>query len=265
MLLQMDGQMKTKTIILFLILSSFCFAQLHLGVIARKNATRPDAPTNIVTTDNDNLEFTVTWTEADTPDSIAIFGGTSTAPTTALDTIAGAVETYNYTTITDEAYWYVRVKSKKDGVWSDYSVEDTATVDSTNLVPSASSDFTTDGTGWWTSAAVTKSWDASGFMQFSYSDGSAAALFYHSFTTGLKYYLSLKIRASDDTNNPAVYNGAAYVPLDGGNTAPTYKTFSLVFTLGGGYGNITIQPIGNFALNEGRTIDLDDIIIARTP
>ena len=151
-----------KTLILTLTLLPYLlFAQTRIIPFSSNPAggAAPDAPTNIAATNNDTLQTIITWTEADNPDSIGIYAGTTTEPTTLVATIQGGLNTYTYIVAEEDSY-YVRVKGKEGAEWSVYSVEDTAGIDSANIVPYGSDDFATDGTGYYNAMEfATIAWD----------------------------------------------------------------------------------------------------------
>ena len=221
-----------------------------------------NAPTSITGTDHTNLELIITAVGGITEDSLIIYGGTSTESTTALDTIAYADLPFTYSSITEEAFWYVRAKQGASGTWSDYSIEDTVTIDSTNILSLAESEFTTDGTGSYGGYHATISWETT-FMRSTQSDGgNATGIYGGGVLIGLNYYITVDAQASNSTNVVKVSTGGGSDwTLDGGSLTTSWKTFTGVVTAEDNQFYITTNTDDTI----GWTFDLDNIKVQRTP
>lgn len=130
----------------------------------------------------------------------------------------------------------------------------------TNLIPSASSNFDTDGTGWWSFYGGTKSWNASGYMVLT---GTGVNVFLYQWP-GLKastlYRFSISLRSSTSTSRFSVYGG------DGGG-GTTFWTSNITSSWMTSTGNFTTKPSAEplyiqleGSLGNGETIEVDNII-----
>ena len=120
-LMEIKGKLKMKNIIiLFLLLTGFVYSQsatrfLLLLAENRVDVTAPAAPTSLAAVGGSG-EVVFTWTDpVDTDlDSIIVYGGTSTDPTTPVDTIDAGVETYTKTGLAEGVIYYVRLKAQDE-------------------------------------------------------------------------------------------------------------------------------------------------------
>lgn len=116
-----------KKIFLFIILlTSLTFGQSDL-LLLFDDADSVDSPTSILAVGN-VAKITLSWTNAATYDSVKIYRGTSTNPTTLVYTLAGATTSKIDSALTEETIYYYRVQGKIGSNLSSYSSNASDTV-----------------------------------------------------------------------------------------------------------------------------------------
>lgn len=130
-----------------------------------------------------------------------------------------------------------------------------------NLIPSASSDFTTDGTAFWSTrgGSTTKAWNASGYMTISSPSVSgfvSGIVVWSIFKLSAKYRFSFSVRSSN-------YTGGMVVQLGGVNVF-VYPAVTSSWQVLTGFGTMS-ATINNFSIlcadAFNGSIDIDNIII----
>ena len=227
-------------------------------------AASVDAPTNINSIGG-NLTATTTWTESGSPDSVCVFGAIVGNTLTALDTIAGGVETFTYSSMTNEDYWYFSIKAKKGDTWSDYGTKDTCTVDSVNFIPSASSNFATDGTAWWSVERGTKTYNGDPDYNMTVtSDGSGSdySIFKSSsgMISGLKYRIKFTASSSTTTTKNTFNQMTVVSTISDPTMSATPQDYEFIVTCTGSYPSMKNDDQG-----VGKDFMIDNISWARTP
>ena len=135
-MLHLKGLKMKKIITLIILLAGLTFGQsstllLLMGDGATAHVTPPSAPTNLSAVGGTGeVVFTRTDPTAADLDSIIVYGGTSTDPTTPIDTIDAGIQSYTKDGLAEGAVYYVRLKAQDvTGNLSAYTstVSDTAT------------------------------------------------------------------------------------------------------------------------------------------
>jgi len=120
-----------------------------------------------------------------------------------------------------------------------------------NLIPEASSQFTTDGTAWWGIGDGTKTWNSNGYMTI---NPCYCWLYKGILYPPKQYYYSFSIRGEIGVSATPIA-GATYGTAHTISIANTWQDFSGLITPSGGDGNFYIQ------LFNGNTIDIDNITL----
>ncbi|MBK7380397.1 MAG: hypothetical protein IPJ03_15695 [Ignavibacteriales bacterium] len=117
----------TKILSFIILLTSLTFGQSDLLLLFADAADSVDSPTSILAVGN-VAKITLSWTNAATYDSVKIYRGTSTDPTTLVYTLAGGTTSKVDSALTEETIYYYRVKGKIGGSLSSYSSNASDTV-----------------------------------------------------------------------------------------------------------------------------------------
>ena len=129
---------------------------------------------------------------------------------------------------TPEDLMTYKVRGKIGTGYSDYCTEDDIVMLGANLVPSASSDFATDGSAWWTSGC-TKSWNAGTHDLTVTSPGAAQHFLFENgaFTIGRNYLVRFDAKSSNLIEKIFVDNAAGtfFTDITNLTLSPTYQTF----------------------------------------
>ena len=257
-----------KTLILTLTLLPYLlFAQTRIIPFSSNPGagSAPAAVTDLAAVDHTNLELTINFTESASTDYYLIFADSSDIDAvTQRDSIASGVSTYTLAGLTNEAFWTVRVKSGNASGVSDYSLQDTATVDSAQIIPIASSEFSTDGISYWTVERCTTAWNASGWIElYVTNDAGKTAIEENMLIAGLKYYLSFDIKSGNAVGDWRMFQSSWDVGTGVlGTVTSGWNTFS--GTLEDGTDAwLFLQSYDNLTIDW--QIDIDNIKASRTP
>lgn len=146
--------------------------------------------------------------------------------------------------------------------YSIYSIINNAPV---NLIPTASSDFSTDGTSYWTASFGTFTWNGIALQDATYtSSGSTGSnsIYKNTLThAGLTYTITFRAKSTTLTSKPAVYLGTT---LATANVQPdltaVYQNYSFTCLAPDEVAQSLIISFGN-TLAVGADVTIDDIII----
>lgn len=125
-----------------------------------------------------------------------------------------------------------------------------------NLIPLASSNFNTDGTGWWNIGAGTKVWNSDGYMTITGADG-IWYLYNYILSVGAWYRITFRLRSDTLTCLIHSYGGwDSGIHLYSGPLATTWKTYTGIINCIG-EPTLYIQP--NSSISNGVTVNIDNI------
>jgi Concanavalin A-like lectin/glucanases superfamily len=143
------------------------------------------------------------------------------------------------------------------GAWS---LAEKDLTEGANKISDASSSFVTDGTAFWIPAHGTFAWNSSTEDATFTASGTAGANIINGnagLTSGNTYAISFRMKSSNQTPIPAIWNGSAYISVEGGSLSTNYQTFNLRLTLN--YTRLVIRA--GSSLDAGKDYTVDDIII----
>ncbi len=173
-----------------------------------------------------------------------------------LYTIAAGTITKNDLRNPEDLVTY-KLRSGVTSNFSSYTAEQSIVMLGANLVPSASSDFITNGSAWWT-FGNTGTWN-SGTHDVTVTQtgtGNIAITRNNLIIVTKKYLIRFDAKSNDVTNHMFVNNASSYYYTELTNIGLTanYQTFKFMGSPGGIYTYISIFPNGVFN-NKSFTID----------
>ena len=123
-----------------------------------------------------------------------------------------------------------------------------------NLIPSASSDFATDGSAWWLISSGTRAWNAGGWMTIT-AAASIPYIYKNILIANYQYKVSFRFKSADAIPALKVYGGAGVIIITPPATT-SWQTFSTIITKDAGADlNLYIQANSAYTGN----VDIDDI------
>ena len=264
-----------KTLILTLTLLPYLlFAQTRIIPFSSNPAggAAPDAPTSFVGVDHTNLRITGSWTDGANTDTIYVYAdssatkaGLTSPPTLLIARIPAGTQALDIGGMLNTQYYLVGIKGMNDYGLSDMVI-DTFTVDSTQLItPSASSDFTTDGTGYWSGEnGATIGWDADSlYMTCTWNTGNMGVYKASIVVSGFHYYMSFRAKTSQAAWSAMFRDESHQTWADISN--PTLTTAFQNYSAVGLSASPHLFQDANNAGGAGYIIYYDDIIVQRTP
>jgi hypothetical protein len=181
----------------------------------------------------------------------------SDAYTTATYTIAAGTVTKSET-ITPVDLRYCKIRAKIGSTYSAFTTEESIAMLGANLVPSASSDFASDGSAWWSIIATSLTYNSGTHDVTLLQTGTGAGQLYRNglMTVGKTYLVRFNVKSTNWTNKMKVSNASSGLMTDitNLNVSNVYQTMKFTGTqLVNQY--VNFQPTGGTFTDKELTYD----------
>ena len=265
-----------KTLILTLTLLPYLlFAQTRIIPFSSNPAggAAPAAVSDLVAQDGTNLELKLDFTLPATSTYYLVFADSNgTDAVTQRDSVVASPGAINYTLagLTEERYWTALVKAGSTGGVSGASNQDTVRVDSTNFIPSASSDFATGGTDYYDNGSNASAVHQSDTLCAVITITAAAASNWNQYIQLADVYsygsfYNMRFRAkSDDMDEQFISLYGNYAVILNPKLSPNWQTYLTLRMALDGTDNIPNTNLSNTGLTDS-TYWVDDVFVAKRP